>query len=225
MLPHFHLICTKHLYHHMHKIDPIVFILIHNKITHHHILLIHNSHHLLILMSHHHISHNTRQLLVHLHIVVILQSYWLYKSNGNTKKTRYGAQPDGKQRKKKEKKRMKEEREQRKEDRKQMKKCENQQRSRINKAFKKIPRFDGTNPSYCFDWLEQTEALVNEHHGRIYREELLLNCGTSMSKTIHALPQGVTNQIIKDAVLRNHSKSQDCITEIKCIPATAPEAR
>ena len=86
-----------------------------------------------------------------------------------------------------------------------MEKCENQQRSRINKAFKKIPRFDGTNPSYCFDWLEQTEALVNEHQGRIYREELLLNCGTSMSKTIHTLPQGATNQHIKDAVLRNHS--------------------
>ena len=86
-----------------------------------------------------------------------------------------------------------------------MEKRENQQRSRINKAFKKIPRFDGTNPSYCFDWLEQTEALVNEHHGRIYREELLLNCGTSMSKTIHTLPQGATNQSIKDAVLRNHS--------------------
>ena len=86
-----------------------------------------------------------------------------------------------------------------------MEKHQNQQRSRINKAFKKIPRFDGTNPSYCFDWLEQTEALVNEHHGQIYREELLLNCGTSMSKTIHALPQGATNQNIKDAVLRNHS--------------------
>ena len=86
-----------------------------------------------------------------------------------------------------------------------MEKHENQQRSRINKAFKKIPRFDGTNPSYCFDWLEQTEALVNEHHGRIYREELLLNCGTSVSKTIHALPQGAANQSIKDAVLRNHS--------------------
>ena len=86
-----------------------------------------------------------------------------------------------------------------------MEKCKNQQRSRINKAFEKIPRFDGTNPSYCFDWLEQTEALVNEHQGRIYREELLLNCGTSVSKTIHALPQGVTNQHIKDAVLRNHS--------------------
>ena len=77
---------------------------------------------------------------------------------------------------KEERKRMKEEREQRKEDRKQVEKCESQQRSRINKAFKKIPRFDGTNPSYCFDWLEQTEALVNEHHGQIYREELLLNC-------------------------------------------------
>ena len=46
---------------------------------------------------------------------------------------------------------------------------------------------------------------MNEHHGQIHREELLLNCGTSMSKTIHALPQGVTNQYIKDAVLRNHS--------------------
>ena len=80
---------------------------------------------------------------------------------------------------KEERKRMKEEREQRKEDRKMNGKMGNQQRSRINKAFKKIPRFDGTNPSYCFDWLEQTEALVNEHHGRIYREELLLNCGTS----------------------------------------------
>ena len=86
-----------------------------------------------------------------------------------------------------------------------MEKHENQQRSRINKAFEKIPRFDGTNPSYCFDWLEQTEALVNEHHGRIYQEELLLNCGTSVSKTIHTLPQGATNQSIKDAVLRNHS--------------------
>ena len=106
---------------------------------------------------------------------------------------------------KEERKRMKEEREQRKEDRKRVEKHENQQRSRINKAFEKIPRFDGTNPSYCFDWLEQTEALVNEHQGWIYREELLLNCGTSVSKTIHALPQGATNQNIKDAVLRNHS--------------------
>ena len=53
--------------------------------------------------------------------------------------------------------------------------------------------------------MEQTEALVNEHQGRVYREELLLNCGTSVSKTIHALPQEATNQQIKDAVLQNHS--------------------
>ena len=53
--------------------------------------------------------------------------------------------------------------------------------------------------------MEQTEALVNEHQGRIHREELLLNCGTTMSKTIHALPQEATNQHIKDAVLWNHS--------------------
>ena len=106
---------------------------------------------------------------------------------------------------KEERKRMKEEREQRIEDRKQVEKHENQQRSRINKAYKKIPRFDGTNPNYCFDWLEQTEALVNEHHGWIYREELLLSCGTSVSKMIHTLLQGATSQIIKDAVLRNHS--------------------
>ena len=86
-----------------------------------------------------------------------------------------------------------------------MEKHKNQQRSRINKAFEKIPRFYGTNPSYCFDWLEQTEALVNEHQERIYREELLLNCGTSISKTIHTLPQGATNQHIKDEVLQNHS--------------------
>ena len=53
--------------------------------------------------------------------------------------------------------------------------------------------------------MEQTKAFVNEHQGRIYREELLLNCGTSISKTIHTLPQEATNQHIKDAVLRNLS--------------------
>ena len=84
-------------------------------------------------------------------------------------------------------------------------KSKNQQQNQINKAFEKIPRFDSTNPSYCFDWLEQTKALVNKHQGRIYREELLLNCGTSMSKTIHTLPQEATNQHIKDTVLWNHS--------------------
>ena len=53
--------------------------------------------------------------------------------------------------------------------------------------------------------MEQTEALVSEHQGRVYREELLLNCGTSVAKTIHALPQEATGQQIKDAILQNHS--------------------
>ena len=53
--------------------------------------------------------------------------------------------------------------------------------------------------------MEQTEALVNKHQGRVYREELLLNCGTSVAKIIHALPQEATNQQIKDTILQNHS--------------------
>ena len=53
--------------------------------------------------------------------------------------------------------------------------------------------------------MEQTKALVNKHQERVYREELLLNCGTSVAKTIHALPQEATNQQIKDTILRNHS--------------------
>ena len=47
---------------------------------------------------------------------------------------------------KEERKRMKEERKQRKEDRKRVEKCENQQRSRINKAFKKIPDLMAPTP-------------------------------------------------------------------------------
>ena len=100
---------------------------------------------------------------------------------------------------------MKEEHEQRKEERKKAVKKEMQQRNRVNKSFKKIPRFDGSAPHYCFDWLEQTEALSNRYPDRNYKEELLFNCGDSVSKTIHAVPEGATNQQIKDAVLRNHS--------------------
>ena len=69
------------------------------------------------------------------------------------------------ERQKEERKRMKEEKEQKKEEQKRLEKCENQQHTHINKAFEKIPRFDGNNPSYCFEWLEQTEAMVNEHQG------------------------------------------------------------
>ena len=108
-------------------------------------------------------------------------------------------------RQKEERKRMKEEHEQRKEERKKAEKKETQQCNRVNKSFEKIPRFDGSAPHYCFDWLEQTEALSNRYPDRNYKEELLFNCGDSVSKTIHAVPEGATNQQIKDAVLRNHS--------------------
>ena len=99
---------------------------------------------------------------------------------------------------------MKEEHEQRKEERKKAEKKEKQQHNRVNK-FKKIPRFDGSASHYCFDWLEQTEALSNRYPDRNYKEELLFNCGDSVSKTIHAVPEGATNQQIKDAVQCNHS--------------------
>ena len=81
-----------------------------------------------------------------------------------------------------------------------MEKRKNQQRSRITKLSRKSLGLTAPTPVIVL-----TEALVNEHQGRIYREELLLNCGTSVSKTIHTLPQGATNQHIKDAVLQNHS--------------------
>ena len=108
-------------------------------------------------------------------------------------------------RQKEERKRMKEEHEQRKEERKKAEKKETQQCNRVNKSFEKIPRFDGSTPHYCFDWLEQTEALSNRYPDRNYKEKLLFNCGDSVSKTIHAVPEGATNQKIKDAVLHNHS--------------------
>ena len=54
-------------------------------------------------------------------------------------------------RQKEERKRMKEEHKQRKEERKKTEKKEIQQCNRFNKSFKKIPRFDGSVPHYCFD--------------------------------------------------------------------------
>ena len=122
---------------------------------------------------------------------------------GKTGKVRHGTQPDGETEGGKEKN---ERRKGTKERRQKMsREVQKSTEKKDKQGLQKIPRFDGTNPSYCFDWLEQTEALVNEYQGRIYREELLLNYRTNVSKMIHALPQGATNQNIKDAVLRNHS--------------------
>ena len=57
---------------------------------------------------------------------------------------------------------MKEEREQKKEEQKRLEKRENQQCTHINKAFEKIPRFDGTNPSYALiGWNRQKHWSMN----------------------------------------------------------------
>ena len=87
-------------------------------------------------------------------VLVALQKQW-------KKQERLDRERNEMERQKEERKRMKEEREQRKEEWKQVEKCKNQQQNCINKAFEKIPRFDGTNPSYCFDWLEQRHWSMN----------------------------------------------------------------
>ena len=46
---------------------------------------------------------------------------------------------------------MKEEHEQWKEAHKKEEKKEMQHHNRVNESFEEIPRFNGTNPAYCFD--------------------------------------------------------------------------
>ena len=105
-----------------------------------------------------------------------------------------------------------------------MEKCKNQQRSRINKAFEKIPRFDGTNPSYCFDWLEQTEALVNEHQGRIYREELLLNWDQHVQDDPHTAT-GSYQSAHQRYGIKKPFQPQNHVAVIKCLSSATSEAR
>ena len=116
-LPHSHLICTKPLYLHMYKIEPITTILINNKFTHHHSLLIHNSHNLLTLTvpppyfpqyppTNSPSAHSTDSS-----ILLALQKQWEHQEKLDMERNQMEKQ-------KEERKRMKEEREQRKEDRK-----------------------------------------------------------------------------------------------------------
>ena len=86
-------------------------------------------------------------------------------------------------------------------------KCEKReanQRACINKAFEKIECFDGLNPNKCLPWLEQIHAMSN-HYNRDYHEDLLLNSGGSITKTIHNIDVNATSEQIKDIVLCNHS--------------------
>ena len=74
----------------------------------------------------------------------------------------------------KESKKWREEREKRwKED--------NNTKVHTNKAFKKIERFDGSNPEQCLPWMEEMFAMIHNHN-RNPREELLFNSGREESR-------------------------------------------
>ena len=99
------------------------------------------------------------------------------------------------------------EREEREKCREECKKCEKReanQRAHINKAFEKMEHFDGSNPNRCLPWLEQIHMMSN-HYNRDFHEELLLNSGGSITKTIHNIDLDATPEQIKDIVLHNHS--------------------
>ena len=83
-------------------------------------------------------------------------------------------------------------------------KREANQRACINKAFKKIECFDGSNPNRCLSWLKQIPTMSN-NYSRDYHEELLLNSRGSITKTIHNIDVDALAEQIKDIVLRNHS--------------------
>ena len=97
-----------------------------------------------------------------------------------------------------------EEREKHREECEKYEKREANQRACINKVFEKIVRFDGSNPKRCLPWLEQIHAMSN-HYSRDYHEELLLNSGGSITKTIHNIDINAKPEQIKDIVLCNHS--------------------
>ena len=53
-------------------------------------------------------------------------------------------------------------------------------------------------------WLEQIHTMSNNYN-RDYHEELLLNSGGSITKTIHNIAVDATAEQIKDTILCNHS--------------------
>ena len=97
----------------------------------------------------------------------------------------------------KEHKRWKEEREKKFRD-------DNNNRNRINKAFKKVNRFDGSNPDQCLPWMEEIFAMACNHK-RNAREELLYNSGESIQETLYSLSPEATEDKIHDLLLQNHS--------------------
>ena len=81
---------------------------------------------------------------------------------------------------------------------------DNNNRNRINKAFEKVNRFDGSNPDQCLPWMEEIFAMTRNHK-RNAREELLYNSGGSVQKTLYSLSPEATEDEIHDLLLQNHS--------------------
>ena len=96
------------------------------------------------------------------------------------------------------------------------KKQEANQRACINKAFKEIEHFNGSNPNKCLLWLEQIQQLSNNYN-RDYREELLLNSGGNITKTMHSINPDAMPEQIKDIILHNHSNLKNTFTTISCL--------
>ena len=80
---------------------------------------------------------------------------------------------------------------------------DNNNRNR-NKAFKKLNRFDGSNPDQCLPWMEEIFAMAHNHKKNA-REELLYNSGGSFQKTLYSLSPEATEDKIHDLLLQNHS--------------------
>ena len=97
-----------------------------------------------------------------------------------------------------------EEREKCREEREKCEKREANQRAYINKAFEKMECFERSNPNRCLPWLEQIHVMSNNYN-RDYCEELLLNSGGSITKTIHNIDVDASPEQIKDIILRKHS--------------------
>ena len=81
---------------------------------------------------------------------------------------------------------------------------ETNDRNRINKAFEKINRFDGSNPDQCLPWMEEIFAMARTHK-RNTRNELIYNSGGSVQKTLYSLPSDASVDEIHDLLLCNHS--------------------
>ena len=98
-------------------------------------------------------------------------------------------------------------------------------RNRINKAFEKVNRFDGSNPDQCLPWMEKIFAMAHNHK-RNAREELFYNSGGSIQKMLYSLSPETTGDEIHDLLLQNHSNlktSSQCISAFQSIQQSPEE--